>query len=86
MVRGSDANKDLRNILLTRIGPGSWLSICSNPGLQWVCAKVGTTRFNQVAHGLVMDWTSRLTLDRGTLRERSPEPDIQTAWNYTSGM
>lgn len=85
MVRGSVIAPQISGTRLTRPGPGSWLSTCSSPGLQWVYARVGTTRFHQVAQGLVMDWTSRLTLTPGTVRERSPEPDIQKAWGYVSG-
>jgi hypothetical protein len=54
--------------------------------VQWISARAGTNRFRQVAQGLVMGWTKRLTLGSDTLRERSSEPGVENAWKYVSGM
>lgn len=63
-------------------GPGSWLSICSEPGLRWVASRAGTTKFDQSARGLVMGWTERLSLSRRANRERSTELGPELAWTY----
>ncbi|CAI7580131.1 unnamed protein product [Penicillium pancosmium] len=76
------ATMELQAINWEHHGPGSWLSICSTPGVQWVSAKTGTTRFYDVALGLVMGWTRKLTLASGTNRERCPEPGVGNAWKY----
>ncbi|KAJ5359041.1 fungal-specific transcription factor domain-containing protein [Penicillium cataractarum] len=75
---------DLQAVNWEHHGPGSWLSICSTPGVQWVSAKACTTRFHEIAQGLVMGWTKRLTLTSDTIRERCPEPGIENAWKYVS--
>ncbi|KAJ5934040.1 hypothetical protein N7466_003587 [Penicillium verhagenii] len=79
-----EATMDLQAVNWEHHGPGSWLSICSPPGLQWVSAKTGTTRFHQIAETLVMDWTNKLTLSPGRNRERSTEPGTNHAWAYVS--
>lgn len=71
--------------MLIKTGPGSWLSICSAPAVQWVSAKAGTTRFHEIAQELVMGWTKRLTLSSDTIRETRPEPGFENAWKYVSG-
>lgn len=72
-------------MILIIVGPGSWLSICSTPGVQWVSAKTGTTRFYDVAQGLVIGWTKKLTMAPDTTRERCPEPEVENAWKYVTG-
>ncbi|KAE8141779.1 hypothetical protein BDV38DRAFT_268086 [Aspergillus pseudotamarii] len=79
-----EATMDLQAINWEHHGPGSWLSICSTPGVQWVSAKAGTTRFHEIAQRLVVGWTKRLTLSSDTIRERCPEPGIENAWKYVS--
>ena len=63
-------------------GPGSWLSICSEPGVQWVCERTGVTDFAESARELTQDWTRRLKLKRDLTRTEAPEPDIKTIWQY----
>lgn len=67
------------------IGPGSWLSICSQPGVQWVSERVGSHEFSDIARGLIRDWTKHLTLSQYPNRQRGPELDAEPAWLYTSG-
>ncbi|KAJ6024475.1 fungal-specific transcription factor domain-containing protein [Penicillium herquei] len=81
-----EATMDLQTINWEHHGPGSWLSICSTPGVQWVSAKTGTTRFYDVAQGLVMGWTKKLTLESDTIRERCPEPGVEHAWKYVTAF
>lgn len=70
---------------LTGVGPGSWLSVCSDPGVRWVISRTGTSGFDQIAHDLIGDWTKHLTLSQLPIGEKSPEPDFQTAWQYCTG-
>jgi hypothetical protein len=41
--------------------------------------------FSHVAHGLIADWTKHLTLSQSSIREKGPEPDFETAWQYATG-
>ncbi|KAJ5585689.1 fungal-specific transcription factor domain-containing protein [Penicillium hetheringtonii] len=79
-----EATMDLQAVNWEHHGPGSWLSICSTPGVRWVSAKTGTTRFHEIADGLVMGWTKKLTLASDTNRERCPEPELGNAWKYAT--
>ncbi|KAJ5756900.1 fungal-specific transcription factor domain-containing protein [Penicillium nucicola] len=79
-----EATMDLQAVNWEHHGPGSWLSICSTPGLQWVSSKTGTTRFYQIAKELVMGWTNKLTLGSGKIRERCLEPEVEKAWTYVT--
>ncbi|GKZ40039.1 hypothetical protein AbraIFM66950_002056 [Aspergillus brasiliensis] len=79
-----EATIDLQAVNWEHHGPGSWLSICSTPGVQWVSAKAGTTRFHKIAQELVTGWTRKLTLNSDIIRERCPEPGIEDAWRYVS--
>ncbi|KAJ5756857.1 fungal-specific transcription factor domain-containing protein [Penicillium manginii] len=79
-----EATMDLQAINWEHHGPGSWLSICSTPGVEWVSSKTGTTRFYEVAQGLVMGWTKKLTLASDKIRERCPEPGVEDAWKYVT--
>ena len=63
-------------------GPGSWLSICSEPGVRWVCDRTGAMDFTESARDLTQDWTRRLNLRRDLTRTKAPELDIKTAWLY----
>lgn len=68
-------------------GPSSWVSICSPPGLRWVCGRMGTNEFIDSAKLLVHTWSSRLTFQHHQIpAQRQPEPDAATAWAYTSGI
>ncbi|BCS23676.1 fungal specific transcription factor domain-containing protein [Aspergillus puulaauensis] len=77
-----DATIDIKHINWEHHGPGSWLSICSKPGVRWVASKAETSRFGPIAHSLVMDWTKHLTVSQSLSRERCPEPDRETASRY----
>ncbi|KAL5314332.1 hypothetical protein ACEPPN_018758 [Leptodophora sp. 'Broadleaf-Isolate-01'] len=63
-------------------GPGSFLSICSKPGIDWVTEKSGSTDFVGIAKAFSRDTTRPLKLDGKINPERAPEPDPETAWRY----
>ncbi|KAL3488355.1 fungal-specific transcription factor domain-containing protein [Aspergillus germanicus] len=79
-----EATIDITQINWEHHGPGSWLSICSKPGIQWVASRAETNQFGQIAHSLVMDWTKHLTMKQNLSRERYPEPDLDTASRYVA--
>ena len=67
-------------------GPGAWVSVCSQPGLKWVCGRTGSLDFIDSAKGLIRGWTKRLRFkDDEVMSQRAPEPDEQTAWRYCTG-
>ncbi|KAK2123311.1 fungal-specific transcription factor domain-containing protein [Fusarium oxysporum II5] len=79
-----EATIDLKDINWEHHGPGSWLSICSEPGVRWVSVRARASGFNQVAQDLIADWTKHLTLSQSSIREKGPEPDFDTAWHYAT--
>jgi hypothetical protein len=67
-------------------GPGSFLSICSKPGLKWVTERTGAIEFTEYARTLTSEISRRLKLQVNRVRERAPELDAQTAWKYSNSM
>jgi hypothetical protein len=63
-------------------GPGSFLSICSKPGIDWVSEKSGSTDFVGIAKTFSHETTRPLKLDRKINSQRAPEPDPEAAWRY----
>ena len=72
-------------LALKDIGPGSWLSICSQPGTRWVAERVGNAEFNRSAKVLTLGWSQRLKLMSPRNKSEEPEPDEQTACKYCTG-
>ena len=66
-----------------RSGPGSYLSICSKSGIEWVAAKTGVADFAQMAGRLNSTVSANLKLASGTGKNREPDPNEQTAWELT---
>jgi hypothetical protein len=64
------------------VGPGSFLSICSKSGIEWVSEKTGVTAFAQMARKLTFDICRRLKLEPGLSHKREPEPKQEVAWQY----
>ncbi|TVY30806.1 putative transcriptional regulatory protein [Lachnellula hyalina] len=64
-------------------GPGSFLSICSKPGIEWVGEKTGSSDFIAISRTFSRDVTRQLKLDCKISLDRTPEPDRATAWRYT---
>ena len=65
-------------------GPGSWLSLCSEPGLRWITEKAGVTDFAISAQKLTAAWNRRWKFGNQGPHIYSNEPDTETAWKYTA--
>ncbi|EXJ76280.1 uncharacterized protein A1O5_00788 [Cladophialophora psammophila CBS 110553] len=77
----------LEIILLIRApGPVSYLSICSEPAVDWVSQHIGAPDFRALARRLTTDVTRSEKLERTVQSERAPEPDFQTAWKWTTAF
>ncbi|KAL2836399.1 fungal-specific transcription factor domain-containing protein [Aspergillus pseudoustus] len=83
-IEREEATIDIKQINWEHHGPGSWLSICSKPGIQWVASRAETSQFGQIAHTLVMDWTKHLTMTHNLNRARYAEPDMEKASHYVA--
>ena len=70
---------------LTGAGPGSWVSICSQPGQRWISERIGNTDFIQSAKTLTLSWSRRLKFMSPRNKAEEPEPDEATAWRYCIG-
>lgn len=67
-------------------GPWSWVSVCSRPGVRWVCEQTKSDEFVDIANGLTKTWSRRLKMRRfQPLRTKNPEPDPDLAWKYVTG-
>lgn len=64
-------------------GPGTFLSLCSKPSMDWVAERTGSTDFFQIAKNFSRSTTKPLKLDQKITAERAPEPDIATAFRYS---
>ena len=63
-------------------GPGSFLSICSKAGIDWVGERTSVESFGDIARTFSRDITRALKLESKLSPERVPEPDPKTAWQY----
>ncbi|KAI5460730.1 fungal-specific transcription factor domain-containing protein [Mariannaea sp. PMI_226] len=79
-----EATIDLKNINWQHHGPGSWLSICSEPGIRWVSVKAKSSGFGDVARDLTADWTKHLSFSQCPIQKAGPEPDFDEAWQYAT--
>lgn len=67
-------------------GPWSWVSVCSPPGVAWVCEKTNSNEFEEIASCFMKTWSKRLKVQRSeSLGVKFPEPDPETAWKYVNG-
>lgn len=67
-------------------GPWSWASVCSQPGVKWVCAKLRSDEFLDTANGLTKTWSKRLKMKRfHQFETKALEPDAALAWKYVKG-
>lgn len=73
-------------ISLTSVGPNSYLSICSEPGIDWVIDRSAVPYFRDIAGAFMTDVTRRLKSERRLPRQRVPEPTSELAWTYTRGI
>lgn len=89
MVR-RDLSRLLRQVepLLTgQVGPRSFLSFASPPGIEWVNSKIGSSEFGGVANRLISGFTSMLKINSGPRSElAAAEPlTADIAWQYSKG-
>ena len=67
-------------------GPWSWVSICSPPGVAWVCERTNSSDFEDIASCFMKTWSQHLKTQRSqSLTIKYPEPDAETAWEYVNG-
>lgn len=71
------------NGCVTNIGPGSWLTICSEPGRAWIREKTGCVDFAETAQRLATTWNRSWRLNYPYSTPDSDEPDFETAWAYS---
>lgn len=64
------------------LGPGSFLSICSKSGIEWVAERTGVADFAQIAQSLISDVSQALKLATSIPASREPEPPEDIAWAY----
>ncbi|KAH8654753.1 fungal-specific transcription factor domain-containing protein [Ilyonectria robusta] len=64
-------------------GPTSFLSICVNPGVEWIANKIGHSNFASSAKTLMSSIGGRVKLNKRLSKERIEDPDAKTAWRYT---
>lgn len=63
-------------------GPGSFLSICSKPGIDWVAERTGVDTFVDVAKTFSTEIARPLKLEQEISTNRVPEPGPEAAWKY----
>jgi len=66
--------------------PVSYLSICSEPAVDWVAREVGVTDFISTARKLTADMMRNEKLGQTVQPDRAPEPGIATAWRWVSAF
>ncbi|PQE06909.1 Fungal specific transcription factor domain-containing protein [Rutstroemia sp. NJR-2017a BBW] len=64
------------------VGPTSFLSICSIPGIAWVSEISEEPRFFEIAKALVLNIDLRLKMRRGPRHQSIAEPDEDAAWKW----
>lgn len=70
--------------LLASVGPGSWLSLCSEPGVSWVTERTGDVDFGKIAQRLTPAWNRRWKYSDQANPPGGQEPDAKTAWRYST--
>lgn len=63
-------------------GPGSYLSICSKAGVQWVIDQSRIPDFTNVTRNFSREISHVLKLDKPLALTRARQPDEETAWQY----
>ncbi|OJJ68239.1 hypothetical protein ASPBRDRAFT_321459 [Aspergillus brasiliensis CBS 101740] len=70
-------------IYIMSLGPTSFLSICSRPGIDWVSERTREPRFGEIAGSLALGINRKLKLQRNLNQGSVPEPEPDTAWRYS---
>jgi hypothetical protein len=74
------------DLLTMKSGAGSYLSICSEPAVQWASERIGLPDFATSAALLVSTVGKKLKLQQNWPRDRAPNPTPETAWKYSNGL
>lgn len=83
---GEESVIPLEKINWEHHGPWSWASICSRPGVRWVCQKTNSHEFGQISSEFMKNWTRGLKMNRfQSLTVKCPEPERELAWKYVGG-
>ncbi|KAH7091354.1 fungal-specific transcription factor domain-containing protein [Paraphoma chrysanthemicola] len=64
-------------------GPNSYLSICADPGVDWIASRIGSSNFTTCASSLMSNLDQRMKLRKKLGKERISEPPTDLAWVYT---
>ncbi|OQU98882.1 Fungal specific transcription factor domain-containing protein isoform 2 [Cladophialophora immunda] len=85
---GGDAvtlgSHDLESIIPNHYGFGYWLSICSAPGIAWICQKHKSNEFAEIAEEMKASWAQQSKLEHTQPMSQSAEPEPSLAWLYCS--
>ncbi|KIV94020.1 hypothetical protein PV10_05183 [Exophiala mesophila] len=65
-------------------GPGSYLSICSDPAAEWVSKQIGPSGFSNSASTLATEVCRGLKIQAPTHQTRVPEPPLDCARRYAA--
>lgn len=71
--------------LLISIGPGSYLSICSSAGAEWVSRQIGAPVFTDSAASLTTKIDRDLKMQTPMHNTRAPDPHPDLARSYSAG-
>lgn len=66
-------------------GPGSYLSICSDPAAEWVSKQIGPSAFTNSANSLASEVCRGLKMQTSMHQTRVPEPTLDCARKYVAG-
>lgn len=75
---------DLRDVDAS-LGPNSYLSICTDPGVEWIASRIGASDYATCATSLASMISRKLRLHEPLSQKRVPDPPENTAWLYTKG-
>lgn len=66
-------------------GPNSYLSICADPGAEWIASRIGASNYATCATTLFSTISRKLKLCDRLRQDRKSDPPLATAWLYTMG-
>ena len=83
---GEDNVIPLQKLHWEHHGPWSWASVCSPPGVRWVCDRIHSNDFSDIANDLTRSWSRRLKVKRNeAIGSKSVEISEHTAGKYVAG-
>lgn len=72
-------------VLTCSSGPHSYLSICADPGVQWIASRIGVSNYATCATSFVSTISRKLKLRERLRQDRVPDPPRDTARLYAEG-